>query len=56
LQQSPGKAGEVDKVPIVYDQGGMLDEYQERLRYLDDRIPIEFPILGDFDDRLYPKK
>ena len=45
-------------VPYVTPEArqAMLDDYRERLLHLDDLTPINFPKLGDFDDRLYPKE
>ena len=33
----------------------MLKDYSEHLLQLDQLEPLQFPSLGDFDDRLYPK-
>lgn len=44
-------------VPYVTQESRqqILVEYSDRLSHLDDLVPLRFPSLDDFDERLYPK-
>lgn len=44
-------------VPYISHEGRqqILRDYQQRLLHLDTLEPLQFPRMGDFDERLYPK-